>query len=98
MARVVANGAKRSKLDDLEAFRRKLSHVSQSALFEMIRLTRQEGLPELGDRHDEFREARDIQLTKETPYGPIAQSRELTTHGGGTYDVDLVHPLAFFGP
>ena len=56
----------------------------------MIKLTRREGLPELGDRRCEFREARDVQLSEATPYGPIAQSRTLTTLDGGTYEVDLV--------
>lgn len=85
---------KRAKLRRLEDFRRKLPYISQTGLSKVIAVIREEGLPELGDRRDDIREARDTVLTEVTPYGPIAQQRTLVTKTGGTYELDVAHPLA----
>lgn len=87
---------KRAKLRELEDFRRRLPQLSQSALAGVIRIVREEGLPELGDSRDDIRAARDIVVTEMTPYGPMLQERQLVSKTGAPdVSIHVIHPLAF---
>jgi hypothetical protein len=87
--------SKRTKLLDLDRFRRRLPQVSQSALAKLISIIRDEGLPELGDCRNDFRMAREAVVSAMTPYGPMLQSVVMERLTGGTLTVDIIHPLAF---
>ena len=82
-----------AKLRKLDAFRRKLPHVSQSALSAVLRAVASEGIPELTDRKT-LRRARDYYLEFQTPYGPIRQLVTLQCVDGATRALEVNHPLA----
>ena len=86
---------KRAKLFDLDYFRRRLPQVSQSALSGLIRLVRDEGLPELGDNRGDFKDARDAIVSAPTEYGPMLQTVRLLMKSGEYAVYEVIHPLAF---
>jgi hypothetical protein len=86
---------KRARLFDLDAFRRRLPQVSQSALAALIRIVRDEGLPEMGDDRNNFTDARDAIVQAPTEYGPMLQTVRLVLKSGGDILIDVIHPLAF---
>lgn len=96
LVRAMALPPKRAKLRELEDFRRRLPQLSQSALAGVIRIVREDGLPELGDCRNDIRIARDTVVTDMTPYGPMLQHRSLVSKAGvPCVTIDVIHPLAF---
>ncbi len=71
------------KLRRLNTFRRKLPFASAVALQEVMRAVQDEGIPELHSR-DHMRQARDLENSDPTPYGPIMQFVEVITRSGST--------------
>ena len=69
----------------LQSFRDRVPYVSQSAFAKILRLGRQEELPEASSRRD-VRVARDTTVMQETPYGPIHRQINIP---GTTTDVKL---------
>ena len=68
---MAANERKR-KLEALDRLRRRVPHVTQSALAGIIAELKRAGVPELGRRAD-MRAARDAKVLEATPYGPISK-------------------------
>ena len=62
-----------SKLRKLNEFRRKLPHVTASALAAVLVAVQLHGVPDIHDRTG-LREARDLQSYATTPFGPIMQT------------------------
>ena len=60
---------RRRKLEEIDDLQRKVAHVSQSSLSELIVELKRVGLPELHRRAD-MQEARDMKLEEDTAYGP----------------------------
>ena len=74
--------AKRSRHDDLErlvSLKARPPFVSQSALGALLRLAKEEELPDIASRNV-VREARDKYVQLNTPYGPVHRHLDL---GGG---------------
>ena len=92
-AHCFAMADKQRKLNELGIFRRRMPHVSQSAMSVMIKELKRVGLPELDERAD-IRAARDIKSTDRTPYGPISTDLEIPTTNGGQQVLNIAHPLA----
>ena len=68
-------------------FRRSKAHCSASALAQILKGIKDNGVPELTGRRA-FREARDLVAAAEGPYGPILQSIQCVANEGpphGTY-------------
>ena len=86
--------AKRQKLDELNRFRRRLPHITHSALSQVIAEGKRSGLPDLNSRGD-IREARDAQVMDETEYGPMCQQSLLDGFDGRKVGLTFMHPLAF---
>ena len=85
---------KRQRLAHLERFRRKVPHLSASALSAVIAEGKLSGLPDLHDRRS-IREARDAVLDDVTPYGPVYQSADVTESSGQPRQtLQFIHPLA----
>ena len=81
---------RRAKLRRLDEFRRRVPHVSASALAAICQAIDADGMPELHDRAA-MRAARDQVVASETPYGPVIQTiaLERTEH-----PFEIAHPLA----
>ena len=71
----MASNERKRKLETLDRLRRRVPHVTQSALAGIITELKRTGIPELGRRAD-MREARDAKALEDTPYGPI--NKEVT--------------------
>jgi hypothetical protein len=82
-----------SKLRKLNSFRRALPHVTASALGAVLTVIASQGLPELHDRNS-LREARDLQATASTPYGPILQTVTVTAKDGSIKHLPIANPFA----
>ena len=84
---------RKRRLSSLDTFRRRLPHVSQSALSAVLDEVEKIGVPQTHGRNA-MREAREIKSATETPYGPLHQELELTSDDGAI-PLRFVHPLAF---
>ena len=84
-----------AKLRKLDSFRRRLPHLSASALSQLLQeLVRDPAAaPELYTR-TAIRQARDTVNNDPTPFGPIHRSVNLHAVGGGYSKINVVHPLA----
>ncbi|CAK0843742.1 unnamed protein product [Prorocentrum cordatum] len=84
-----------AKLRKLDAFRRRLPHLSASALSQLLtELVRDAAIvPELYAR-TAIRQARDVVNNEPTPFGPIHRSVNVHAVGGGCSKINVVHPLA----
>jgi len=83
-----------SKLRRIDALRRRVPHVSASALSAILRDVSTHGLPEM-DARSHFREARDDVASTDTPYGHVLQESTVPRDGGGRpIKVPFAHPLA----
>lgn len=74
--------AKRRRLENLEAFRRGLPHISQSALAAVCHEIREHGIPDAFSRQDQLA-ARNIIRGIDTEYGPIIKSASLNRNDNG---------------
>ena len=63
-----------AKLLKLNDFRRRLPHCTASALASILADVRKNGIPEGSTSRGAFREARDLQNSQMTPFGPVLQS------------------------
>ena len=89
---VTSDRVKRMRLD---RFRRKIPHVSQSALAAIIDAAHNNELPELGSTQQQ-RLARNEQMSLPTHYGPIEQVLELTPAPPyRTANIRIACPMAF---
>ena len=70
---------KKRKLDELERFRRKLPHMSMSALAAVCKVVKESGVPSLSSRTDQ-RMARDELRAVTTPYGNVIRPLTLSTN------------------
>ena len=82
-----------AKLQKLNHFRRKLPHISVSALAAVVQAIRDEGPPELADRGN-MRKARDDQCKSNGPFGPILQHCRVISKAGGELLIPIAHPFA----
>ena len=80
-----------NKLRRLEDFRRRIRHVSASALSSI--LSERDQLPDLGSRAD-IRDARDMVLNADTPYGPILKELMLEGAKGVMVPLLILCPFA----
>ena len=81
-----------AKLQRLDEFRRCVPYVSAAALEAILHEARF-GIPELIDRNS-MREARDLQLTEETPYGSMLHKLTCDRTDGSTADLTIISPFA----
>ena len=84
--------AKRARHDDLEglvSLKARLPFISQSARGALLRLAKDEKLPDIVSRNV-VREARDRYVQLSTPYGPVHQHLDL----GGGIQTEIQHPMA----
>ena len=86
---------RRAKLQKLNQFRRKLPHITASALAAVLGAVRDDGLPDLADR-DSMREARDLESMAPGPYGPILQHVDAHTKDGHTKQVPIPNPFCLY--
>ena len=92
MAAPAASAAKRAKQENagkLASLRARLPFISQSALAAILRVAKDERLPDVTSR-TAVREARDSQIDIQTPYGCLHQKRQLE----GGRSIEVQHPLA----
>ena len=87
-------GDRAAKLRKLNDFRRRLPHCSASALSAIISDVRKHGLPEGGIGRNRLREARDLQNSDPTPFGPILQTAVVIDKGDVEQHLTIAHPLA----
>ena len=82
-------------LEQLESFRRRVPHVSASALSAVLTEAKRQGIPELTSRAD-VQEARDVTMQQKTPYGELYKSVDLDHVKAGKPKVRLnyVNPFA----
>lgn len=81
-----------SKLRRLDAFRRSIPNVSASALAEILNKC-VDDMPEIRDRNA-LRQARDLQITADTPYGPLLQTLQVERDDGSIHDLQIISPFA----
>ena len=72
---------KRQRLESLDQLRRRLPHMSQTALTAVCADIRTHGLPEPFDRHD-LHATRDLLSKVETRYGPVVRDTNLKGKNG----------------
>ena len=83
-----------NKLQRLEQFRRRVPHVSASALSKILAEVEASGVPELHSR-DDMRDARHSMATRLTPYGAVLQDMQLVPKAPhGPIRLLYLHPLA----
>ena len=82
-----------TKLRRLELFRRKLPHVSASALATVLNAVEAEGIPSSHSRND-MRAAVTQELSVNTPYGDLVQDINVNTVVGGRRTMRIAHPIA----
>ena len=82
-----------TKLAKLQSLRKRLPHISQSALAQLLRVAAQEELPACGGRSD-VRAARDSLGSLVTPYGAVHQRARVHTTSDTMLDIEVQHPLA----
>jgi len=81
------------KLARLQNVRDRLPYVSQSALAVILRIAKEEGVPEASTRQH-VRAARDATVFQATPYGRIHQSVDVPLTAGGSFALEVQHPFA----
>ena len=81
------------KLRKLNAFRRRLPHVSASALAAILTAVHIGSLPDLHDR-SALRESRDMQAQQDTSFGPILQHIEVLGKNDVSVQLPIAHPFA----
>ena len=89
--------ARREQLAQLDAWRRKLSHVSQSALAAIVTEARNDTLPEITVSRWTLSSAQNEVLRERTPYGTVGQTLKLqpTAPRTDTIDLTIVYLPAF---
>ena len=96
LSAVLDNMAERPQ--KLNAFRRRLPHASASALGAIVADIAQHGLPADMDNTESFRrafrEARDLQNAKITPYGPILTTTPVIKKSDDIWNLAIAHPMA----
>ena len=85
-----------AKLRKLNSFRRKLPHVSASALSSILDEIHQNGVPDMR-RRKHMLQATALELEEITPYGPLIHDVELHGIDGDVSAVLYIIP-AFFVP
>ena len=83
-----------AKLRKLNDFRRRLPHCTASALSAILSDVRKHGLPECGLDRNRLREARDLQNSEPTPFGPILQTAAVIGKDDVEQQLTIAHPLA----
>lgn len=82
---------RQQKLQKLDDFKRKLPHVSASALAAILKEVKEDGPPELGTRK-QIKEATQNALSNDA-YGPMISCAEVTLVNGATQKICFVNPL-----
>ena len=81
-----------AKLRRLNQLRRQLPHATASAFAAIVSAVHDETLPDAFSRKA-LRQARDLEATRETPFGPVHQTVELcAASGDATRVVHVAHP------
>ena len=91
-AHLMAEGRK-EKYQRLERFRRRLPHVSASALSSILHEVSESGVPELHNRWN-MSEARDQRMQEDTPYGQMLTEISCLQKNGGDKKLLMVNPFA----
>ena len=91
MASSSSKGGRPQKLQKLDDFKRKLPHVSASALAAILREVKEDGPPELGTRK-QIKEATQQALSNDV-YGPMINFAEVTLVTGASQKICFVNPL-----
>ena len=82
-----------TKLARLQSLRDRLPFISQSALHAILKIAKDERLPEISTRCD-LRDARDAVARTVTPYGNICQTVNLRMSDGTEISVEIQNPFA----
>ena len=83
------------RLATLDKFRRRLPHVSQSALSAILREFKKGTVPELGCHRTRFYEAQVATLRRRTEYGTLAATMDLVATNGDAVSTIVVNLQAF---
>ena len=83
----------KEQLHGLASLRRRLPHISASALAAVIQDVEENGVPELGGRNN-VREARDAEVDCVTAFGPLFQTTTLETVSGSRMNLEYQNPFA----
>ena len=83
-----------AKLKKLNDFRRRLPHVTASALSAILEDLKKNGIPEGNTDRNALREARNLQNSKATKFGAVLQTLDVHDVHGGVEQVAIAHPLA----
>ena len=83
-----------AKLLKLNDFRRRLPHCTASALASILADVRDHGIPEGSMSRGAFREARDLQNSQMTPFGPVLQSVLIFGKDDSEKQLTIAHPIA----
>ena len=89
----MGDDSRANKLRKLDMFRRKLPHMSASALAAVLKVVEDEGIPEVHNRKT-LQEARDSVNDAPTPFGPIHREVQMHAVGGGLEAINLTNPFA----
>ena len=85
---------RKTKLRKLNTFRRKLPHVTASALSAILIAVASYGVPEGSSQRGALRAGRDLEITEDTPYGPILQTFNVLTKADVPKQLPFAHPFA----
>ena len=83
-----------TKLRKLNAMRRRLPHMSVSAMSALMREMQRDGVPEMHLGRKVFREARDLEAGEVTPLGPLLQPIAVTDVNGAEQELIIGNPFA----
>jgi hypothetical protein len=82
------------KLRKLDAMRRRMPHMSVSAMSALMREVKKRGLPEVHLGRKVFREARDLETAEVTPLGPLLHPVIVMDKQNEETQIVIGHPLA----
>ena len=80
-----------AELLTLDRFRRKVPHLTGSALSSVLQQIEKEGIPALSRRKDTTEAQKYIMLQRQTPYGPLQSS--VCVHGSR---IEVINPHVMF--
>ena len=89
-----ASGARASKLQKLDQFRKSLPYVSKSALSAILHEVDRTGVPELHSRK-QMKEATVTSLSKMNAYGPLFIAESVKDNDGQAHEVLLVNFMSY---
>ena len=92
-AKSASSSSRQDRFQALDDFRRKVPHVSQSALHKILDEA-VAGIPEGSHHRCTIREARNFLVNKQTPYGPLLKTLQLQCKDGAMQTAAFIDPFA----